>query len=203
MVRFADCYLHSFEVNFTDFCSPDARLNVITQQWREGQITNWEYLIALNLISGRTYQDLMQYPVFPWILSDYESSTLDLNGIENYRNLAKPIAIQHSNNEEHYVNSYNVRHVPHSLEASLIYFHHFFSVSELVICIVGFPSTGTVPLWIALLKFGHRSAFPRACATVYSLFPPLPRQQFRFTRSHISFSADYMAVGKQRFHDGC
>lgn len=84
-------------------------MNVITQQWREGQITNWEYLMALNLISGRTYQDLMQYPVFPWILSDYESSTLDLNGAENYRTLSKPIAIQHSSNENHYVNSYNVK----------------------------------------------------------------------------------------------
>lgn len=88
--------------------SPDAKLNVIQQQWREGQITNWDYLIALNLISGRTYQDLMQYPIFPWILCDYESATLDLTGQENYRNLAKPIAIQHSSNEEHYVSSYNV-----------------------------------------------------------------------------------------------
>lgn len=88
--------------------SPEAKLNVITQQWREGQITNWEYLMALNLMSGRTYQDLMQYPVFPWILSDYESSSLDLNGKENYRILSKPIAIQHSSNEKHYVNSYNV-----------------------------------------------------------------------------------------------
>ena len=93
--------------------SPDtAKLNIITQQWREGQLTNWEYLTALNLISGRTYQDLMQYPVFPWVLSDYESSTLDLNAIENFRNFSKPIAIQHSDNEEHYVNSYNVRTSP-------------------------------------------------------------------------------------------
>lgn len=81
---------------------------MITQQWREGQLSNWEYLTALNVISGRTYQDLMQYPVFPWVLSDYESSTLDLNVPENYRNFSKPIAIQHPDNEEHYINSYNV-----------------------------------------------------------------------------------------------
>lgn len=90
------------------FCSPEAKLSIITQQWREGQLTNWEYLMALNLMSGRTYQDLMQYPVFPWILADYESSTLDLDGIENYRILSKPIAIQHASNENHYINSYNV-----------------------------------------------------------------------------------------------
>lgn len=82
---------------------------MLTQQWREGQLTNWEYLTALNLISGRSYQDLMQYPVFPWVLSDYESGTLDLNGVENYRSFAKPIAVQHAFNELHYTNSYNVR----------------------------------------------------------------------------------------------
>lgn len=27
----------------------------------------------LNTLAGRTYNDLMQYPVFPWILADYES----------------------------------------------------------------------------------------------------------------------------------
>lgn len=94
--------------NFCFLFSSDTKLNIVTQQWREGQLSNWEYLTALNLISGRTYQDLMQYPVFPWILSDYESPSLDLNGPENYRNLSKPIAIQHPENEEHYVNSYNV-----------------------------------------------------------------------------------------------
>lgn len=81
---------------------------MIMHQWREGQLTNWEYLTALNLISGRSYQDLMQYPVFPWVLCDYESATLDLNGAENYRNFSKPIAVQHTENEEHYINSYNV-----------------------------------------------------------------------------------------------
>lgn len=27
----------------------------------------------LNTIAGRTYNDLMQYPVFPWVLADYQS----------------------------------------------------------------------------------------------------------------------------------
>ena len=27
----------------------------------------------LNTLAGRSYNDLMQYPVFPWVLSDYES----------------------------------------------------------------------------------------------------------------------------------
>jgi hypothetical protein len=35
--------------------------------------------MALNTFAGRTYNDLTQYPVFPWIIADYTSPTLDLN----------------------------------------------------------------------------------------------------------------------------
>lgn len=89
--------------------SPGAsKLAIVTQQWKERQITNWEYLIALNQISGRTFQDLMQYPVFPWILADYKSSLLDLTNSKSFRNLEKPIAVQHPENEAHYISNYNV-----------------------------------------------------------------------------------------------
>lgn len=47
--------------------------------------------MELNTISGRTYNDLAQYPVFPWILSDYTSETIDLNDPSIYRDLSKPI----------------------------------------------------------------------------------------------------------------
>ncbi|KPP72299.1 hypothetical protein Z043_108709, partial [Scleropages formosus] len=39
----------------------------------KGEMTNFEYLMHLNTLAGRTYNDLMQYPVFPWILADYDS----------------------------------------------------------------------------------------------------------------------------------
>jgi hypothetical protein len=29
--------------------------------------------MCLNTLAGRSYNDLMQYPIFPWILADYES----------------------------------------------------------------------------------------------------------------------------------
>lgn len=40
---------------------------------QKGEINNFEYLMHLNTIAGRTYNDLMQYPVFPWVLADYQS----------------------------------------------------------------------------------------------------------------------------------
>ena len=40
-------------------------------------------------LSGRTYNDLNQYPVFPWILSNYHCKHLDLSDAGNYRDLTK------------------------------------------------------------------------------------------------------------------
>lgn len=42
-------------------------------------------------MADRTFQDLTQYPVFPWIICDYESSEIDLNDPRIYRDLSKPI----------------------------------------------------------------------------------------------------------------
>lgn len=43
----------------------------------------------MNLITGRTYNDLNQYPVFPWVLTNYESTEMDLGLPSNYRDLSK------------------------------------------------------------------------------------------------------------------
>ncbi|CAM1319766.1 LRBA (predicted) [Pycnogonum litorale] len=40
---------------------------------------------------GRTYNDLNQYPVFPWVLTNYESNELDLSLPSNYRDLSKSV----------------------------------------------------------------------------------------------------------------
>ena len=48
----------------------------LTQKWCNREITNFAYLMHLNTLAGRSYNDLTQYPVFPWILSDYESKTV-------------------------------------------------------------------------------------------------------------------------------
>jgi hypothetical protein len=61
----------------------------MTQRWQRREISNFEYLMYLNTISGRTFQDLNQYPIFPWVIADYESEKLDLNSPSTYRDLSK------------------------------------------------------------------------------------------------------------------
>ncbi|XP_034030839.1 neurobeachin-like protein 2 isoform X2 [Thalassophryne amazonica] len=65
----------------------------LTQKWVYREISNFEYLMQLNTIAGRTYNDLSQYPVFPWILCDYTSPILDLEDPTVFRDLSKPIGV--------------------------------------------------------------------------------------------------------------
>jgi len=57
----------------------------------QSQISNFEYLLALNSAAGRSFRDLSRYPIFPWILADYKSDTLDLTAPSTFRDLSKPI----------------------------------------------------------------------------------------------------------------
>uniref|UniRef100_A0A803YQR5 Neurobeachin-like protein 2 n=1 Tax=Meleagris gallopavo TaxID=9103 RepID=A0A803YQR5_MELGA len=70
----------------------------LMQKWVNREISNFDYLIQLNTMAGRTYNDLAQYPVFPWILRDYTSDELDLNNPAVFRDLSKPIGVVNEKN---------------------------------------------------------------------------------------------------------
>ncbi|XP_065880379.1 BEACH domain-containing protein B isoform X2 [Euphorbia lathyris] len=64
---------------------------IARESWRRRDMTNFEYLMILNTLSGRSYNDLTQYPVFPWVLADYSSEVLDFNKSSTFRDLTKPV----------------------------------------------------------------------------------------------------------------
>ncbi|XP_062913312.1 neurobeachin-like protein 2 isoform X1 [Mobula hypostoma] len=80
---------------YFDSRSPQELLKAsgLTQKWVQRKISNFEYLMQLNTIAGRTYNDLSQYPVFPWIICDYTSEELDLNNPSVFRDLSRPIGV--------------------------------------------------------------------------------------------------------------
>ena len=43
----------------------------ITASWVGGEISNGHYLNIINIMAGRSFNDLSQYPVFPWIIQNY------------------------------------------------------------------------------------------------------------------------------------
>ena len=83
--------------------------------WKKYEISNFELLMWLNIYANRSYNDLSQYPVFPWTLIDFEDplkkKTIQNNNINtnsnsnnnkiiepnmvdyNYRDLSLPIGM--------------------------------------------------------------------------------------------------------------
>ena len=48
------------------------KLSKKIKDWRKWKISNFEFLMWLNIFSNRSYNDISQYPIFPWILSEYK-----------------------------------------------------------------------------------------------------------------------------------
>ncbi|KAK9807012.1 hypothetical protein WJX72_010768 [[Myrmecia] bisecta] len=86
-----DRYQHALQAQ------PDCKLEHMksrsrwTRDWVHGKVSNFEYLMYLNREAGRSFKDLTQYPVFPWIIADYTSTSLDLTDKATFRDLSKPI----------------------------------------------------------------------------------------------------------------
>ncbi|KAG5250553.1 BEACH domain-containing protein [Salix suchowensis] len=77
-----------------------------SKRWQNGEISNFQYIMHLNTLAGRGYSDLTQYPVFPWVLSDYESEKLDLSNPKSFRKLEKPMGCQTQEGEEEFRKRY-------------------------------------------------------------------------------------------------
>ena len=92
----------------------------VAKLWVSGRISNFDYLLFLNMASGRSFNDLSQYPVFPWIIADYYSNSNAANantedekevfgkssgislGPRKLRNLSKPMGQQTLRHAAHY-----------------------------------------------------------------------------------------------------
>jgi hypothetical protein len=78
------------------------------ERWRRRDLSTFDYLMALNTLAGRTRNDLTQYPVFPWVLSDYTSPEVDLNDPKVFRDLAKPVGALHPPRLRQFIERYQL-----------------------------------------------------------------------------------------------
>ncbi|EAS03268.3 beige/BEACH domain protein (macronuclear) [Tetrahymena thermophila SB210] len=62
-----------------------------TEKWKKGELSNFDYLILVNQYSSRSFNDITQYPIFPWIFNRYDKQDIDLNNPAHYRDLQKPV----------------------------------------------------------------------------------------------------------------
>ena len=85
---------------------------------KKKNLSKFEFLMRINLMSNRSFKDVNQYPIFPWIISDYSlisdnkkkkeiKSIKDFLNIDNLRNLSMPIAALNEKRLEIRKNEYN------------------------------------------------------------------------------------------------
>ncbi|XBW37283.1 hypothetical protein QEN19_002865 [Hanseniaspora menglaensis] len=79
---------------FQSFLNENVTLENLSKDWQEGKISNFFYLLGINFYAGRSFNDITQYPIFPWVISDYESDIIDLKNKESFRDLTKPMGAQ-------------------------------------------------------------------------------------------------------------
>lgn len=93
--------------------------NPTMKRWQRGEISNFHYLMLVNTMAGRTFNDLTQYPVFPWVLADYTSEELDLTNPASFRDLSKPMGAQTVARQTDYMMRYS-----NLLEVGEVPFHY-------------------------------------------------------------------------------
>lgn len=66
-------------------CLTEKRLQQVTELWKNRMMSNFDYLMNINYIAQRSLTDFTQYPVMPWLLTEFESSEIDVEDPRVYR----------------------------------------------------------------------------------------------------------------------
>ena len=63
-------------------------ISELYKNWQNYELSTFNLIMYLNIFSNRSYNDLNQYPVFPWIITDFSSEKIDLDNFFNDSNKA-------------------------------------------------------------------------------------------------------------------
>lgn len=85
----------------------ESRYQQLVDDWQSWRISNFDYLMRLNTLAGRSYNDLTQYPIMPWVLADFRSEELDFSRAETFRDLSKPIGALEPNRARKFKERYD------------------------------------------------------------------------------------------------
>jgi hypothetical protein len=62
------------------------KLNNLFDKWKNWEISTMRLLMLINIYANRSFNDVNQYPVFPWIIFDYKSDKLP-----DIKNILRPL----------------------------------------------------------------------------------------------------------------
>ena len=76
-------------------------LKSIYEKWKNWEISTIRLLMLVNIYANRSYNDVNQYPVFPWIIIDYQSDEFpkEINSTKVSRPLDTPMGMLTINSE--------------------------------------------------------------------------------------------------------
>ena len=67
-----------------------------SEMWENDEISTFQYLLYINKFSSRTYNDISQYPVMPWIFLNFT----DKDTLPKLREMSYPITVKDDNDIE-------------------------------------------------------------------------------------------------------
>ncbi|KAF6160293.1 hypothetical protein GIB67_019062 [Kingdonia uniflora] len=138
----------------------------LMERWSRWEISNFEYLMQLNTLSGRSYNDITQYPVFPWIVADYSSNNLDLENPSSYRDLSKPIGALNADRLMKFQERYNSFDDP--IIPKFHYGSHYSSAGTVLYYLVRVEPFTTQSIQLQGGKFDHTDRMFSDIGTTWS-----------------------------------
>ena len=74
----------------SDIKSKSVKVKKIMEDWQNNNISTLKYLMWLNIFAGRSFNDMTQYPVLPWLITNYEKDELTK---DDFRDLSIPVGM--------------------------------------------------------------------------------------------------------------
>ena len=71
-------YINKSNIKYSNIEKNSLNLVKIYENWKNYKISTLKLIMILNIYSNRTYNDLNQYPIFPWIYIDYENPNFEI-----------------------------------------------------------------------------------------------------------------------------
>ena len=95
-------YNLSFDIN-----NNQKDIKNLLSNYHEGKISNYYYLLYLNKYSTRSYSDLSQYQVFPWLILDRKQIiNISENNEDIIRDMKYPVSMQNEEQREECIKKY-------------------------------------------------------------------------------------------------
>ena len=79
--------------NMLMYKKKDMNIKNLYEKWQNWEISTFKFLMFCNMYSNRSLNDINQYPVFPWIITDYTDAEISLEKENAIRPFGVPMGM--------------------------------------------------------------------------------------------------------------